>query len=206
MDDDSDLPSDLDPPSDFEPPSKFEPSSPPLPPPPSFMCPIGREVMLDPVSCADGHSYEQSHIKRWFEHNITSPLTGAVLPNKIVASNHALRNLIQERPALCEVVEVDENTPRPGGSNLSNAQPKRKSTSRGRGGGKKKLAAEIGKKKRMAEIDHEDYNSVVSSIEDYKTNIVVLETKVMQLKEQGRTMKQLHENGEFVSLSCNRKP
>jgi hypothetical protein len=170
------------------------------------MCPISHEVVLDPVSCADGHSYERSHIKRWFEHNITSPLTGAVLPNKIVASNHALRNLIQERPALCEVVEVDENTPRPGGSNLSNAQPKRKSTSRGRGGGKKKRAAEIGKKKRTAEINYEDYNSVDGCIEDYKTNIVVLETKVTQLKEQGRTMKQRHENGEFVSLSRNRKP
>jgi len=75
------------------------------------MCPIGREVMLDPVSCANGHSYEQSHIEHWFEHNITSPLTGAVLLNKIIVSNHALRNLIQERHALCEVVEVDENTP-----------------------------------------------------------------------------------------------
>ena len=75
------------------------------------MCPIGREVMLDPVSCANGHSYERSHIKRWFEHNITSPLTGVVLPNKIVVSNHALCNLIQEGPALCEVVEVDENNP-----------------------------------------------------------------------------------------------
>ena len=30
---------------------------------PSFMCPIGREVMLDPVICADDHSYEQSNIE-----------------------------------------------------------------------------------------------------------------------------------------------
>ncbi len=95
--------------------------------------------------------------------------------------------------------------PPPGGSNSSNAQPKCKST-RGRGGGKKKRAAEIGKKKRTAEIDYEDYDSVVSCIQDYKANIVDLETKVTQLKEQGRTMKQRHKNGEFVSLSCNRKP
>ena len=205
MDGDLDPPSNLHPLSDFNPPSKFEPSLPPLPPPPSFMCPIGHEVMLDLVSCADGHSYEQSHIERWFKHNIMSPLTGAILPNKIVISNHALCNLIQERPALCEVVEVDENTPPPGGSNSSNAQPKRKST-RGRSSGKKKRAAEIGKKKRTAEIDYEDYDSVVSCIQDYKANIVDLETKVTQLKEQGRTMKQRHENGEFVWLSRNRKP
>ena len=75
---------------------------------PSFMCPIGREVMLDPVICADGHSYERSNIERWFEKNITSPLTGVAIPNKIVVSNHALRNLIREWPALCDVLEVDE--------------------------------------------------------------------------------------------------
>jgi hypothetical protein len=26
------------------------------------MCPIGHEVMREPVSCADGHSYERAHI------------------------------------------------------------------------------------------------------------------------------------------------
>ena len=69
------------------------------------MCPIGREVMLDPVICADDHSYEQSNIepKKNYE-----PLTGVALPNKIFVSNHALRNLIREWPALCDVLEVDE--------------------------------------------------------------------------------------------------
>ena len=68
------------------------------------------------------------------------------------------------------------------------------------------LRKTVGKKKRTAEIDYEDYDSVVGCIEDYKADIVDLETKVTQLKEQGRTMKQRHENSEFVSLSCNRKP
>ena len=36
------------------------------------------------------------------------PLTGVALPNKIFVSNHALRNLIREWPALCDVLEVDE--------------------------------------------------------------------------------------------------
>jgi len=68
------------------------------------------------------------------------------------------------------------------------------------------LRKTVGKKKRTAEIDYEDYDSVVGCIKDYKADIVDLETKVTQLKEQGRTMKQRHKNGEFVSLSCNRKP
>jgi hypothetical protein len=121
------------------------------------MCPIGREVMLDPVIYADGHSYERSNIERWFEKNITSPLTGVAIPNKIVVSNHALRNLIREWPALCDVVEVDENTPPPGGTNMFNA-PSECTITRGEGGGKKKHA-------KPNEIDWEDYDDVIGFIE-----------------------------------------
>ena len=88
------------------------------------------------------------------------------------------------------------NTFPPGGSNSSNAQPKRKVT-RGSGGRKKK---------RTAEFDYDDYDSVIDCIENYKANIVDLETKVTQLKEQGENTKQHHKNGEFVSFSHNRKP
>ena len=59
-------------------------------------------------------------------------------------------------------------------------------STRDRDDGKKKRAAEIGKKKRTAEIDYKDYDSVVGCNEDYKADIVDLETKVTQLKEQGR--------------------
>ena len=98
--------------NNLDPPSNLKPSSVPLLP--SFMCPIGHEIMHDPVSCADSHSYEQAHIERWLVSNSMSPLTGAVLLTKVVTSNHALRNLIQERQeeSRC-VVEVDENTPPP---------------------------------------------------------------------------------------------
>jgi hypothetical protein len=95
-----------------DPPSDLKPSS--APPPPSFMCPIGHEIMRDPVSCAGGHSYEQAHIKRWLVSNSTSLLTGVVLLTKVITSNHALRNLIQEWQELsrCVVVFV-VNTPPP---------------------------------------------------------------------------------------------
>ena len=64
--------------------------------PPSFCCPIGRELMRDPVSCADGHSYEREHITRWLSTSRLSPVTGAPLPSPDLRPNHALRNAIEE--------------------------------------------------------------------------------------------------------------
>ena len=49
--------------------------------PPSFLCPISRELMRDPVTLADGHSYERENIEQWFSAHNTSPITGAVLAN-----------------------------------------------------------------------------------------------------------------------------
>ena len=64
--------------------------------PPSFLCPVGQELMHDPVTCADGHSYERTNIAQWLSSHNTSPVTGAVLPNNTLAPNHALRNSIEE--------------------------------------------------------------------------------------------------------------
>ena len=64
--------------------------------PPSFICPISLEVMTDPVTAADGHSYEHSEIKRWLQNSDLSPQTGALLPNKQLTRSHALRNAIEE--------------------------------------------------------------------------------------------------------------
>ena len=55
-------------------------SSTPRPPPTEYFCPITQELMFDPVSTADGHTYERAAIKRWLSKGKrTSPLTGAVL-------------------------------------------------------------------------------------------------------------------------------
>ena len=43
--------------------------------PPSFYCPISRELMVDPVTLADGHSYEREQIVRWLATHNTSPKT-----------------------------------------------------------------------------------------------------------------------------------
>eukprot|EP00966_Prymnesium_polylepis_P207622 4809327-Prymnesium_polylepis.1 len=65
--------------------------------PKAFECPISGEVMIDPVTCADGHTYEREQIERWFATGaVTSPATGAPLPHMQLIPNHALRNAIEE--------------------------------------------------------------------------------------------------------------
>ena len=65
-------------------------------PPFSFLCSITREVMDDPVSTADGHSYERLAIQQWLEHHNTSPLTNAELSNKDLIPNRTLKAAIEE--------------------------------------------------------------------------------------------------------------
>ena len=70
-------------------------------PPPSFLCPIMGDVMRDPVTCADGHSYERSNISRWLREHDTSPATGNRLPSDMLIPNHALRNAIEDWEDQC---------------------------------------------------------------------------------------------------------
>jgi hypothetical protein len=69
---------------------------PPVDVPHSFMCPISLEVMSDPVTCSDGHSYERAYIDEWLATSDTSPRTGARLANKSLIPAHALRMAIDE--------------------------------------------------------------------------------------------------------------
>jgi len=64
--------------------------------PPSFVCPLTLEPMIDPVTAADGHSYECDAITKWLQESNLSPLTGEALPHKRLTRSHALRNAIQE--------------------------------------------------------------------------------------------------------------
>ena len=65
-------------------------------PPTSFLCPIGRDIMVDPVTCTDGHSYDRRNIATWLAENNTSPATGLPLPSRVLIPNIALRNAIDE--------------------------------------------------------------------------------------------------------------
>lgn len=64
--------------------------------PQEFMCSITKELFKCPVITSDGHSYERDAIKQWLESNDTSPLTGQVLPDKVLRPNHSLRAQIVE--------------------------------------------------------------------------------------------------------------
>eukprot|EP00041_Stephanoeca_diplocostata_P026395 m.711859 g.711859 ORF g.711859 m.711859 type:complete len:646 (+) comp22955_c0_seq3:586-2523(+) len=64
--------------------------------PPSFICPIFQDIMVDPVSTADGHSYERLAIERWLRDKDTSPITGEVLSHKNLTTNVTLRKAIEE--------------------------------------------------------------------------------------------------------------
>ena len=67
--------------------------------PDEFLCPITYELMVDPTTCSDGHTYERQALERWFENcprgKKTSPLTGLPLPQGVKPqTNFALKSLI----------------------------------------------------------------------------------------------------------------
>jgi len=66
-------------------------------PPTAYLCPISFEVMADPVSTDDGHSYERRNIVQWFRMgHRTSPLTNEPIRDATLRRNHALRSAIAE--------------------------------------------------------------------------------------------------------------
>lgn len=72
--------------------------------PAEFVCPITQEMMQDPVSTVDGHTYERAAIERWLTRKRTSPLTGSVLPSTTVIPNQCApwpRRPCASCPAVC---------------------------------------------------------------------------------------------------------
>lgn len=73
------------------------PDSAEVPIPASFLCPISREIMRDPVATVDGYTYERRPIQEWFHlGHQTSPMTGLVLRQLTLAPEVSLRRAIQE--------------------------------------------------------------------------------------------------------------
>ena len=56
-------------------------------------CPLTRELMIDPVCCADGNTYERYAIEEWLSASPTSPLTGERLDDLSLRHNSAIRSL-----------------------------------------------------------------------------------------------------------------
>ena len=59
-----------------------------------FYCPIGHELMKDPVVAKDGQTYERENIEKWFkEYKLTSPLTNETIGDDLLP-NYLIRSLI----------------------------------------------------------------------------------------------------------------
>lgn len=63
--------------------------------PKEYLCPLTLEVMMNPVVCEDGHSYERRALEAWLQNHNTSPMSNARLSTTMVVPNHALRNSIE---------------------------------------------------------------------------------------------------------------
>ena len=60
----------------------------------SFICPITKAVMVDPVVDIDGNSYERSAIEQWLNLHGTSPITRNPLCAADLFPNRALKDAI----------------------------------------------------------------------------------------------------------------
>jgi len=62
----------------------------------AFICPITQDIMLDPVICADGYTYDRAAIVAWLKHSRVSPKTQSHLASTELQPNNALRSDIQK--------------------------------------------------------------------------------------------------------------
>jgi U-box domain len=63
--------------------------------PDEFVCPLTHDLMVEPVVCADGFTYERDAIKTWLRQSDRSPMTNLPLEHKGLLENRALRGMIR---------------------------------------------------------------------------------------------------------------
>ena len=63
--------------------------------------------MSDPVTAADGFTYERAAITDWLEQKDTSPVTGAVLANKTLVPNSTVKKIAEWFMVTCEKAGAD---------------------------------------------------------------------------------------------------
>lgn len=61
---------------------------------PDYTCPITHRIMCDPVSAADGETYEREAITEWLQAHNTSPVHGDKLEHKHLIPNNRIRSQI----------------------------------------------------------------------------------------------------------------
>ncbi|KAL7613409.1 hypothetical protein Lser_V15G09182 [Lactuca serriola] len=65
-------------------------------PPNHFICPILKDVMVDPCVAADGYTYDRRAMEKWLEGSDTSPMTNLPLPSRSLTPNYTLLSAIME--------------------------------------------------------------------------------------------------------------
>eukprot|EP00425_Heterocapsa_triquetra_P027072 CAMPEP_0195109258 /NCGR_PEP_ID=MMETSP0448-20130528/88986_1 /TAXON_ID=66468 /ORGANISM="Heterocapsa triquestra, Strain CCMP 448" /LENGTH=248 /DNA_ID=CAMNT_0040145869 /DNA_START=18 /DNA_END=761 /DNA_ORIENTATION=- len=75
--------------------------------PSCFVCPIGQQLMADPVSTVDGATFEREHIEAHFNNgHTTSPATGERLSSLELTANAPLKEAIHAYFHLRTIVDV----------------------------------------------------------------------------------------------------
>ena len=64
-------------------------------PPNWCLCPISRDVMVDPVLAGDGFTYERAEIVKWFRQSNNSPMTNEILRTSLVP-NRTMKAAIED--------------------------------------------------------------------------------------------------------------
>ena len=63
--------------------------------------------MSDPVTAADGFTYERAVITDWLEQSDMSPVTGAVLANKTLTPNSTAKKIAEWFMVTCQKAGAD---------------------------------------------------------------------------------------------------
>ena len=61
-----------------------------------YLCPITRQIMVEPVVDALGNTYDKEAISEWLKTNDTSQKTKEQLPNKNLTPNNRIKTEITE--------------------------------------------------------------------------------------------------------------
>ena len=68
--------------------------------PPEYLCSLTKQLMIDPVICADGETYEKSVIEKWIANltkmnaKLISPVTGEEMSHPHLIPNFSIKLLI----------------------------------------------------------------------------------------------------------------
>jgi len=79
----------------------------------AFVCPLTKQVMSDPVTLENGHTFEREAIEKWFKEcresgsKMVCPLTLKELRSTELNPSMALQNTIEEWTARNEAVQLD---------------------------------------------------------------------------------------------------